>query len=342
METRVSITFTRGVIQYAAGRSIDIATLCNVAGITPEMLSKPDETIEGHQSQKLWQRAEAMLDDPDLGLHIGELSHPSALGLVGFVMLSCDRLGSALDKLIRYTNLLTDGIRGRLYREGALARFEIEIMTDRVNFLLETPRQQLETSFSSIVALARALTGKALPVVEVAFAHARPAHSMEHERIFAAPILFSQSHNRLTFSAEALDLPVLHANHDLLPLLEARAEEGLRRQAEQESLSSRVQREIVNQLRGDAPNIGTVARALGLGERSLQRELAAEGTSFRDLLDTARCELALHHLRNPRVSVAEVAILLGFSEPSAFHRSFKRWTGRTPQVFRNAPSPDRA
>ncbi len=339
METKVSINFTRSLIQYAAARGASVLELCEAAGISPELLSKPDEKIDGHQSQRLWRKAEELLGDPDLGLHLGEQAHPSVLGLVGFVMLSCGKLGEALEKLIRYTNLLTDGVRGQIRQEGALARFEIAVTQDKVNFLLETPRQQLESSFSTIATVTRALTGKALPTLEVAFVHARPPRVTEHERIFAAPVLFSQPVNRMVFSAAALDFPILLANHDLLPMFESQAEQRLQQLTARETVAARVQREVVKQLRGEAPNIVGVARALGIGERTLQRELAAEQTSFRQLLDDARRELALGHLRNEKVSVAEVAFLLGFSEPSAFHRSFKRWTGQTPHAYREIPAP---
>ncbi len=337
METKVSINFSRSLIQYAAARGVPVAELCEAAGIDADLLSRPDEKIEGRQSQRLWRKAEEALGDPDLGLHLGEQTHPSVLGLVGFVMLSCGRLGEALEKLIRYTNLLTDGVRGQIRRERTVATFEIAVTQDKANFLRESPRQQLESSFSTIVTVARALTGKNLPIQEVGFVHASPPRVTEHARIFAAPVRFSQSANRIVFAAEALDFPILLANRDLLPMFESQAEQRL---TAQDSVASRVQREIARQLRGEAPNIGSIARALGIGERSLQRELATEQTSFRQLLDDARRELALSHLRNDKVSVAEIAFLLGFSEPSAFHRSFKRWTGQTPHAYRENAATD--
>ena len=292
--------------------------------------------MAGHISQKVWQKAEELTRDADIGLHLGEQIHPSTLGLVGFVMLSCANLGEALEKLIRYTNLLTDGVKGKLVKKGLLAEIEIEIIRDRQNYLLETPRQPMETSFSAIATIMRILAGKPIPIREMQFSHSRPPEISEHQRIFSAPILFSQSTDKMIFASEALKYPILLANPDLLSSFEAQAEDNLNKLNKQETRSMQVQQKLIKRLNAELPNITDVARELGLSERSLQRELAAEKTSFRELLDETRRELAIKYLQNEKVSVAEISFLLGFSEPSAFHRFFKRQTGKTPNAFRES------
>jgi len=99
------------------------------------------------------------------------------------------------------------------------------------------------------------------------------------------------------------------------------------------SLVGRVNQELVTQLKGEAPTITMVASALAMRARNLQRGLAAEGTTFQVLLDDARHELAVRHLPEPNATVAKVAWLVGFSEPSAFHRAFRRWTGHSPRAL---------
>ncbi len=336
MESHVTVGFLRDVIYFAASRGASLTEICQFAEISPESLTKPDEKIPGSISQKVWQKAEELTNDANIGLHLGEQIHPSTLGLVGFVMLSCGTLGEALEKLIRYTNLLTDGVKGKLAKNGLLAEIEIEIVRDRQNYLLKTPRQPIETSFSAIATIMRILAGKPIQIRELQFSHPRPVEITEHNRIFAAPTIFSQETNKMIFAAEALNYPILLANPDLLSSFEAQAEENLNRLNNQETRSMQVQRRIIKRMTAELPNITEIARELGLSERSLQRELAAEKTSFRELLDKTRCELAVKHLQNEKVSVAEISFLLGFSEPSAFHRFFKRQTGRTPQSFRES------
>lgn len=336
LESKVTVGFIRDVIYFAVSRGVSLTVFCEAVGISPDLLSKPDEKVAGHLSQKVWQKAEEYTGDADIGLHLGEQNHPSMLGLVGFVMLSCANLGEALEKLIRYTNLLTDALQGKIVKKGLLAEIELEIIRDRPNYLLESPRQPIECSLSAIATIAEILTGKDFPIREMHFRHQRPTDISEHKRIFSAPILFSQPSDKIIFAAEALKYPILLANSDLLSTFEAQAEQSLNRLNKQETRTIQVQQKIVKRLNAELPNITDVARELGLSERSLQRELAAENTSFRELLDETRRELAIKHLQNKKVSVAEISFLLGFSEPSAFHRFFKRQTGKTPNAFRES------
>lgn len=334
METEVSINLTRSLIQFATARGAAIKLLCQAAGINEDALAQPDARIPGHRSAAVWRKAEELTGDADIGLHLGEAAHPSILGIVGFVMMSSETFGEALEKLVRYTNLLTDGVRGALEREDQTACLRVEITSEQTNALLDDSRQRMETTFSSVVTIARVLTGAPLLVLKVEFQHQRPARTGEHERIFAAPVLFGQPENQLVFRANALTQPVLLANRDLLPAFETQAAEMLRQSEQTDDLAARTEREIRKKLIGEVPTINDIARALGVGERTLQRELACQNTSFRALLDQVRRDLAMWHLRRRAESIAEIAFLLGFSEPSAFHRSFKRWTGQTPDAFR--------
>jgi AraC-like DNA-binding protein len=337
-ETEVSVGFLRDVIGYAVSRGASESELCNVAGIDPAILSMPDTRISGAVSKRLWAIAEEVTGDTDIGLHIGENAHPATLGLVGYVMLCSTDLCEALSKLIRFTNLLTDGVSGNLNEHGRLFDIDIEIARDRENFLIETPRQPIESSFSAIVTVARFLTGKSLPLREVWFEHSRPKSVLEHRRIFGRTVLFSQPKNKLVVAGEALRYPVLLANRSLLPSFEAQAEQILNGMASKETRTDLVRREIVKKLKGDVPGIESAARELNVSARTLQRELASEGTSFRAILEEVRREISLKYLRDKKVSIAEVSFLLGFSEPSAFHRSFRRWFGKTPQSFRTSAS----
>lgn len=332
----VSVTLTRSMMRYAVARGADLDALCEAAEIEPSLLAKPDERISGGQSFKAWNAAVQATGDEDFGLHLGELSQPAGLGLVGFAMISAPDLGSALERLARYTNLLTDGVRGSISRDGAGARFDLEATRGVANFLLESPRQHIECTLSAFLALAASLTGRPLPVNEVWFQHPEPASTHEHRRIFRAPVRFGREVNRVTFATEALGWPLTDPNPGLLAAFDARAEGAMRKLNGDASWSERVERAIVENLRGVVPGLDEIARGLGVSGRKLQRHLQDEGTGFRELLDRARHELSLRYLRRGEVPVAEISYILGFTEPSAFHRSFKRWTGSTPGNLRES------
>ncbi len=335
----VSVTLTRNVVRYAAVRGVEDRVLCTAAGIAPALLSCPDEKISGEQSRRLWDEAVRLTGDANFGLHLGLLSRPTNLGLVGFAMLSAPDFGSALERLIRYTNLLTDGVHGRLFRERGFACFEIAPTSGMRNFLLETPRQQIECSMASIVTVAEALTNRRLPVSGVTFRHPAPSELSEHRRVFRGEVRFGAKHNRLRFDAEALAWPLVDANPQLLGVFDLRAGEALRESEGEVTWSEKTRRTVVELLTGASPGLDQAAARLGVGARQLQRLLAAEGSSYRQVLDSARGELARAHLERGDLSLGEISYLLGFGEPSAFHRAFKRWTGSTPRRLRQSAPP---
>ena len=134
--------------------------------------------------------------------------------------------------------------------------------------------------------------------------------------------------------ARHLEEPVRSANPALLRVFEQHAERVLSQIEQPESATYEVARVIAARLKGAAPPLRDVARELAMSERNLQRALRNDGTSFQKLLDEVRRDLAINHLANPATSAGQVGFLLGFSEPSAFQRAFRRWTGKAPGAFR--------
>ena len=140
----------------------------------------------------------------------------------------------------------------------------------------------------------------------------------------------------VTFAADVLALPMRRADTDLFGYFNAQAEALLEATPGDDAVV-RTRRAILEGLKGGDPTVGQVASVLATTESTLRRRLAERGTSFKVLVEEVRLELVRCYLVNPRLSLSEVAFLLGFSEPSAFHRAFRRWTGRTPLEFRNLP-----
>lgn len=130
-----------------------------------------------------------------------------------------------------------------------------------------------------------------------------------------------------------MEWSVISANTKLLLAFEQHAQAMLSALSNENTYSYQVVREITHNLKAEVPSIETIARSLTISVRNLQRELQTEGTSSQQLLDDTRKELALRYLKKPDTSIHDVAFLLGYSEPSAFHGAFKRWTSQTPRVY---------
>jgi AraC-like DNA-binding protein len=274
----------------------------------------------------------------------------------------------ALDRLVRHARILHDA--GRL--EWALHGEHLRIYPGCRGLPHPPPRAIAEFAAALVPALLRRLTGRSWPELEVTFRHPRPASVAEHLRAFGITPHFSAAEaseravaqqsepakgpasaaerrgnptGSLTFSAAeawvavpcgVLDAPISGADLGLARYLEAYAQALSTGLDTPSTSATRVQDEVLRAMPEGEISAERIARRLGLHARTLQRRLAAEGTTYAAVVERARRTLAERHLAESRLSVGEVAFLLGYSEPSVFHRAFRRWTGQTPAAFRRA------
>lgn len=346
-EATFSIAIVRDIVQYVAAQGVDVACLYTAASLEPEWLEDPDRQVSGEVLKYLWREAVRQTGDQDLGLHIGEAFDLAAIGIVGYVLLNCQTYGQVLEKLSQYTCLFSQGVAIHHQVRDGWVYCDCEVVGDVKNYLLEEPRQPIESTFSALVMGTQQLTGKVLPIQSVWFQHPAPEYYREnyleqspepypeHQRIFQTEVQFSQPTNRLVFSADCLEWSVRSANVKLLSVFEDHAAAMLTAQSRSQSYTQKVMVTIAQSLQGEVPTLEAIAKSLMTSVRQLQRELQTENTSYQQLLDTVRREIALRQLQNPDTSIHDVAFLLGFSEPSAFHRAFKRWTGKTPRQHRH-------
>jgi AraC-like DNA-binding protein len=335
-DARFSVAIVRDILQYVAAQGVEINRLYTVANIDPAWLDNPDRQVSGDVLKYLWQEAVNQTGDRHLGLHIGEAFDLSAIGIVGYVLLNCQTYGQVLEKLSQYTRLFTQGVAIHHTVSDGWVHCDCEIVGNLKNYLIDEPRQPIESTFAALVTATQQLTGKPLQATAVWFQHPRPEDFSEHERIFQTTVQFSQPTNRIIFDANCLNWSVRSANANLLCVFEHHATEMLNAQNQLQSYPQKVMLAITQQLHGEVPTIEAIARSLTISVRQLQRELQTENTSYQQLLDETRRKLALRHLQNQETSIHDVAFLLGFSEPSAFHRAFKRWTEQTPRSYRSA------
>ncbi|MBD2456222.1 AraC family transcriptional regulator [Nostoc sp. FACHB-87] len=334
-EATFSVYLTRGIVQFAAAKyGIDADSLCKDVGIDPILLKMPDQQITGSLHSALWREVIKRTGDENFALHLGEAFNLATFGILGYVLVNCHTFGEALEKFSRYTRLFSQGAYIHFTVADGLVFCDCDIVQDLKNYLLEQPQYAIESTFTSLLTATKFLTGKQLYLHTVWFQYPRPAETAEYERIFQTGLHFSMPTNRIIFDANCLNWAVLSANSNLLSMFEQHAQTMLDAMNQEDNYTRRVVQEILQQLKANLPTLETVARSLAVSVRQLQRELQTEGTSYQELLDNTRKELALRHLKNPATPIQDVAFLLGFSEPSAFNRAFKKWTGQTPRNYR--------
>jgi len=292
----------------------------------------PDPNGMGGVGVDRWEQmlecAERHLADPLLGLHVGQTITPRHLGVLGPVLLACDNLGSALQRLERYQRLIFDVIP--LSRRAGPGW--IELVWDISQY--RTGRLVDETGFAVVIQFCRSLVRGTANPLAVGFTHSPPADIRPYENFFGCPVRFDQPEPVIRIGLDLLASPLKSPDPALILVLEQHAERLLSQLPQQEEIVEQVRKAVAQLLREGEPDIEKVSIRLCCSSRTLQRRLKTAGTSFRDELNLVRHQLAASYLQDPRLQIVEVALLLGYSEHSAFTRAFREWTGKTPQQLR--------
>jgi AraC-like DNA-binding protein len=321
----VSVVLVRPLALSLLGSPDKLAELYAATDLSPEMLADDEARVSPAQFCVAWAAATKLAGDPGLAFRIADATPPGAFGIVEYVCRSSATLGDALRQWCRYLRILDDAV------EVALVETEDGHSSVRVVTESDAPAPAShELCFALIVKNARSMLGGDFPVTEVRFTHTLPRQEQEtHRAYFGAPVRFGADHTELVLPGSTLDKRLTTADPSLLAILRAPAEAALSRGPVDAPLTDQVKRAIRGALESDDAQLEAVARKLGMTGRSLQRRLKDEGTAFQAVRDEMRKELADRYL-GQGMSFSEISFLLGFSEPSAFFRAFKRWTGLTP------------
>jgi len=205
-----------------------------------------------------------------------------------------------------------------------------------VDVEIEVPRQHNEFGTAVLLNTFRMMVGKQWTPRQVQFAHKAPVQVSEHSRIFGAPIVFDCPANALVIERECFERQVPAADPRLYPILKRYLELASSATPREDSLLASVRRAIAKSMRDGDPKLPRVAKKIAMSPRTLERRLKEYGMDFKRLMDDTRRRFALNYLKDRKHTLMEIAILLGYSEVSAFNRAFKRWTGTTPMEHRRS------
>jgi len=315
------------LIAYVALRGYDPSPLTEIRGLRGKDVTDPDTRVADAVAAEVWRLAEAITSDDVLGLHLAEAVPAGALDLLEYAFRASPTLGSGLEQVARYGRVVSDRAASRLRLVGDV----VEISWD-----VALQPQRTEAAVAFLLRLAREVTGVTLLPIEVRFNHPAPVSLYEHRLFFRAPVRFDGAVNRLVLRQSDMVLPLRGADPALLGVVCRRLEKMLRQMPKDHSVAAQTGHALLEIMNRGQPTALRVAREIGMSERTLHRHLLAEGTSFRKILDGVRSELAASLLQEPHVGTADVAYLLGYSDLAAFHRAFRRWTGKTPLEFRRS------
>jgi AraC-like DNA-binding protein len=321
----------RNVLDAAGSLGADVPKIIAEAGIDPAALDDPDGRIPVELDLRVWEILTRRADGFAIGARLGIAS----LGIVGYAMAHGRTVADALAWQQRYGAIVHPGLLPRIERRRAGAAELLVFVRDVVPAFARL-REPVYAQVAAIQAVLQALSGLDVSPTSVALPLPRPENAHAIESLARCAVAWSSARLEVAFDAAVLDAPLPRSDPRLFGYLARHADAVLAALPADSTWAERVRREIAPLLVTGEPRLATVAKRLAVSPRTLHRRLHAEGTRFATLVDAARRERALLLLEDRTLSASEIAFLLGYAEPAAFFRAFRRWSGVTPQVYRRA------
>jgi AraC-like DNA-binding protein len=320
-----------GAVDFIERNGGDVDRVFGRSGIAPDCIDNPVLSLELGSYCGLFEEAARQTRNDNFGLWFGNQFMPRDLGMWGYMAVCSPTVGSAVQNLVEHFGFHQQGSMMRLSEAEPLLRLEYQVDDGRI---LER-RQDAELSLGMFLNVFRECYGAHWAPEEVHFEHPKPMDWKEHERAFGAPVYFNQPINALLFRREVLKGRMPNCDLKLLAIVQTCLTALGLDQDLQQSLVDRLRHQLRVKLPEGYPSLDSIAEELGQSVSGVQRALAFEGLSYKDLVETTRQDLALLYLRQVHMPLSEIAFLLGYSELSAFSRAFRRWKGASPREYRD-------
>jgi AraC-like DNA-binding protein len=306
-------------------------------GIDPGLLSDPSARLPQDAIDAAVREVAAHVPDPAFGLLAAECWHPSNLGALGHAWLASSTLRRGLERLQRYWQLIGQRTAIHLRDEpGGLA------------VVLENPRSDpvvaavtTDMDFSVLLDMCRVNAGRAFNPVEVRLIRPEPGDTTPFDAFYGCPVRFGSPERAVVMPRDAIEAPLPTSNRQLAGMLDRLLDESIAK-LDRSDVVARCRAQMHRRLASGEVSATRVASDLAMSRRTLHRKLADAGTTWQELLDATRRDLAMRMIEDPRRSIGEITFELGFSQQSAFARAFRRWAGVSPTQYREArPGPRR-
>jgi AraC-like DNA-binding protein len=329
-----------GLLEIAVSLGADRGELLQRSKIDAPDLDDLDNRVALDRYIALMSAAAVLTGEPAMPLKYGEAVRMQDLSIVGLICEACETTFDVGLQLNRYGRLVYDTGDGRPTDVMRLERDERGLWLKAVNPIFEAHPFIAESEFARLAWNTRTMFAghphlKEHPFpLEMHFTHAAPPYRAAFDACFQAPVSFSAKWNAMRIHPDFLSLRQPPTNRYVFGVLSERANALLKSLENSTSVRGQVEGLLIPELHKGDPGVEKIAEKMGLSRQTLYRKLKAEGITFEKLLDELRHKMALHYLNGKKVSVNETAYLVGFSEPSAFSRAFKRWTGASPKATR--------
>jgi AraC-like DNA-binding protein len=329
-----SINAILPLLEYLENEGFDLKTILDRVGIPKTALEDTKTRFPTGIFEALWQVASEATGDPAIALRVSTMVKANTLGIIGYLVLASESGRNAFELVKGLTPLLWENVECDLESGGEVAFIRCSTGWNR-----QASRYTMEYAIGITVTMSRVFGAGRSDPLEARFSYSPPPYADEYERILRLPVRFDAGEDGVLFPISMMDSLNPSADAALTQLLERYAADQLARIPTSARFSQRVRACILSMLPLGGLTADTVAAQFSMSDRTLRRHLQEEATSYQEILDDVRAELARRYLTKEKRRIDEVALLLGFSDPSAFTKAFRRWTGQTPADFARAHSP---
>jgi AraC-like DNA-binding protein len=331
--------WTRGVAAREALRHLDIkgidaTPLLSKAGLSRGQLLEEGGGVSVASQYRFLELAAVETNDALLGLHLAVEMDVRRAGVLFYLAAASATVFEALENAARYAATTNEDTLLEISRR----RDETVLSVRTVSGQAEPRRQFAEFIALAVVRALRRATNREFAPSRMTFVHARNSGLREIHRILRCPVEFAHVTDSWVLPQSVIELPIVSEDSHLLQILTAHADDLLAERRSATGLRSIVESQLLGLLPSGRAQAAVVAQQLGMSARSFTRHLAEEGTTFSEILDRLRNRRALHYLADERISLQQIAWLLGYSEPTAFNHAFRRWFGTSPGRARSQPS----
>lgn len=329
-ESSVAINYIRSALTAARAAGLDLGQLMTAAGIQPTLLAEDRARVSHGQYLRLTLGAMRALDDEFLCRGGIRRTPMGTFALMARGVIHEPTLQRALVHAIHFYNTFLPDIRLSLHRHGDRAVVSVTLDDP----LMDPEHVLVEVMLVLVQRFAGWLVDHRIGLSGAEFTYAAPPHVDEYRMLFHCPLTFNAPRNAIWFAARQLDWPVAQTPRTLRRFLREAPGNLLVIPDNDNSVTAQVRASLGRDFSEELPDFEEVASRLRVTPQTLRRRLREEGTSYQEIKDNIRRDAAIGYLARPQLSIMEIAQLMGFSEPSTFHRAFKKWTGLTPGAYR--------
>jgi len=332
-EVYVTASLLRPYIKYAARLGVDYQGILSEHGVTLDALNQSGARIPVLLKRTILKQLIDLSGDPLFGLGASRYTSPDSYSINGFISMNCANLRECLIRTLPLHRILSDN-RVMHLREGhdrATVYWQLDSNIDYVR------RNNTEALVGTWVEYSRSVLGLNEEPLYISFSH-EPAGGKDYlssyQDILKCDVRFEQDFNGVVYQKKSLEEKIPDADSRLLEILTRHAKGLLQEISDTAPFTLQVKEIMRTLLRLSTPSRDKVADHFGIASRTLQRKLLEEGISFSETLNEVRMEMTVYLMRDQSLSIEDIAEQLGFKESRSFHRSFKRWTGKTVGAYR--------